>query len=203
MAHVDRADQASALAESVGADIAWDSLLLDYGEVVNGDRAWAMRDPDADWHIVLQDDAVPVDGFLEHAANALAHADGMVSFYLGTGRPQQVAVGIAVAEADRRGAAWLQSTNLFWGVAVAMRTKYVDEFLAWGGPRVTIGTYDKRLSIFAHASYQQVSYTLPCLVDHADGPSLVDHPWGAADMKRRAWRVGTPHRWDTTRVVIQ
>lgn len=202
MAHVDRADAASALAEELGADIAWDSPILGHGETANGDRAWGLYHPEAEWHVVLQDDALPVAHFTTHAEEALERAPyGLVSFYVGSGRPQQVATGIAVRKVTQSGWSWLEGDSLWWGVAVAMPTMMVGEFLEWGAQHPDV-PYDKRLSRFIKYLHLPVRYTWPCLVDHADGATLVKHAWGAAHMPRRAWRVGVPGTWDTPAVSI-
>jgi hypothetical protein len=203
MAHVDRADEASALAESLGGcDIAWDSALLAYGETLNGDRAWALHDPSCAWHVVLQDDALPVDGFLEAVPQALAHAGGtLVSLYVGGGRPYPLQVGAAVANAKRAGRSWLESAQLLWGVAVAMPTPLVPEFQRWGFRQE--GVYDKRLGRFAVTKGMRVRYTTPSLVDHADGPTLITHPWGPPTTPRRARSLGIADTYDTPTVVIK
>src|SRR5690606_41991585 len=60
------------------------------GSNANHDAAWALYDPWAEWHVVVEDDAVLTSGFLQQAAAALAAApgDGAVSFYLGNSRPK-------------------------------------------------------------------------------------------------------------------
>lgn len=199
MAHTKRAAMAMALADTLGdAEIAWDNGEL--GEVRCGDRAWQAHEPSTDWWIVLQDDAQPVDGFLQHAADALACAPehSIVSFYTGKGRPIPLQVGAAVAQAQRRGAAWIAHHSLLWGVGVAMPTRAVPVFLRWGEQQD--GLYDKRLSRFAQTSGATVLYTQPSLVDHADGPSLL-----TADtaVERKAWRIGVAPTYKTGAVAIR
>ncbi len=200
MAHPGRQQQATALADTLAARIAWDTH--DRGEVWCGDEAWLMHDPRTDWWIVLQDDAEPIDGFLTYAKAALHYApSGLVSFYTGTGRPHHLAVGRAVKNAERRGYAWMQHPTLMWGVAVAMPTPMVPVFMRWGhSSRLTF--YDKRLSAFAGAIDKPVRYTNPSLVDHADGPTLLRHPWGEPTMRRKAWTLGAPKTWDTAALEI-
>jgi hypothetical protein len=199
MAHLDRLEQARRLADQLGASLAVDSGGL--GENANGDVAWTLHDEHADWHVVLQDDAQPVDGFAEHAAAALEHAPRTaVSFYVGTGRPRQESVERAVHVADATDVAWLTHPTLLWGVAVAMPTEHVAPFLAWA--RSNRLPYDRRIGAYWQRARIPVRYTWPSLVDHADGPSLLRHPWGPPKAPRRAWRLGTPARWDTEAVMI-
>lgn len=197
MAHTARAQQALHLAAALGARLSIDDGTL--GETVNGDLAWSMHDPYADWHLVLQDDAVPVDGLLEHVAAALEHCPPTaVSLYVGTGRPRQPAVERGIALAEAKGTAWMECATLLWGVAVAMPTAHVAPFLSWA--QANRLPYDRRIGAYWQRARIPVRYTWPSLVDHADGPTLLDHPWGRPTMPRRAWRVGVPSTWDTEAV---
>lgn len=195
MAHPARADQAKALANQVGASIAFD---YGKGQNVTGDFAWrlGLSVRSADWVIVLEDDAVPIPGFRKHAEAALAHIpqDSLISFYTGTGQPRPEKVAKAVAEADAAGNAWLECDALLWGVAVALPAGRVPEMLE------SVVThpdtrYDTRLSNWAYGIGLPIFYTNPSLVDHADGPSLIHRP--GQRPPRRAHRVGTPDSWFT------
>lgn len=191
MAHPAREAEALRLAQQVGAY----AVSLDTageGEVVNGLRAWALAvEADADWTIVLQDDAVPVPGFTDHVATVLAGAPSdCVSFYTGTGRPRQDIVRAAIHHADANSSAWLTHPSLLWGVAVALRTGTARDFLNWEPPRPL--AYDQRISAYCRHARIRVSYTHPSMVDHADGPTLLMHSWGPPKAPRRAWRVGLP-----------
>src|SRR5690606_29262816 len=89
--HRSRRKAAEKLAASVGG-----SLSLDLGETgsnANHDLAWGMFSESADWHVVLEDDAVIPEGFLEAVPRALSQtpSEGAVSFYTGTGRPRPTA----------------------------------------------------------------------------------------------------------------
>jgi hypothetical protein len=199
MAHTSRQAEASELAQRLGARISMDDGSR--GETANGDRAWAAHDPGSDWALTLQDDALPIDGFLGHALAALAHAPPTaVSFYVGTGRPMQPRVARAATKADKSGAAWLSCYQLLWGVAVAMPTHHIDHFLAWAKDRTE--PYDTRVGAYWHEQGVPIRYTWPSLVDHADGPTLLAHPWGPPKAARKAWRLGAADTWDTNVVPI-
>jgi hypothetical protein len=160
-------------------------------ERYNGDAAWRYAAA-GDWTIVLQDDAVPIEGFRKHAAAALENAPRTaVSFYVGTGKPYPQAVQFAVDKAERIGASWLEAEPLLWGVAVAMPTEEVEPFLAWAdGLDIP---YDRRIgAYFRQVKRQPVRYTWPSLVDHADGPSLVH---GRKQVQRVAHEVGVGTDW--------
>src|SRR5690606_672486 len=189
MAHPAREARARALGDLLGCPVVWDRGL---GEDDTAARAWAVAGG-SDWHVVLQDDAVAVEGFAEHAAAMLAEADGsVVSLYVGTGYPQFIQAGVAsaVRRADEVGARWLTAHALFWGVAVAIPTARVGDWLAY---RSEGWPYDRRIGVWARERGLTIKYTWPSLVGHADEPALLDHGDGVERvLPRRAWRVGVP-----------
>jgi hypothetical protein len=197
MAHPRRKHAAKRLAAATGAQIVWDERDDEWH---TGARAIAAYDPTATHHLVLQDDALPIDDFLEHAAAALEHRpDDLVSFYLGTSRPPQwqAAVDDACMRAEDAGAAWITAPALLHGVAIAIPTTAIPQMLAWCQP-LTV-PYDQRIGMYwRRVLEQRVLYTWPSLVDHDDTRSLVQHPDGAPRTAiRRARLLGTPERWDT------
>lgn len=171
----------------------------EHGENPTGDRAWRyLAALETDWSIVLQDDAIVVPEFRKHAAAALSHApQTAVSFYVGTGRPRPLQVEHAIRVADAMGACWLECETLLWGVAVAMPTRLITEFLGWTGTDAdgTDAKYDARIGKFFERQGIPVRYTWPSLVDHADGYSFVQIP-RPVRVTRVAHRVGIAEAWD-------
>jgi len=195
------------LARPLGSAICWDDGS---GERATGAVAWEVASlGDPDWSIVLQDDAVPIPGFLEHAADALEYAEGsLVSFYVGTGRGRPAGVVDAIAGADAYNLAWLGCDALLWGVALALPTKLVPEMLE---ATAQLGLrYDTRIGAWAAKRSIPIRYTWPSLVDHADVPSIAQAgrkanpkiPGSGTPPPRHAHRVGVPASWDTGVVQI-
>lgn len=200
MAHPRRTLAAQRLAAATGAQIVWDEHDDEWH---TGARAIAAYDPAATHHLVLQDDAVPIDGFLDHAAAALEHRpDDLVSFYLGTSRPPQwqAAVDDACMRAEDAGAAWIAARELLHGVAIAIPTAEIPDLLTWCEPFNV--PYDQRIGMYWRRVLERpVLYTWPSLVDHDDTRSLVQHPDGAPRTAiRRARLLGTPGDWHTATV---
>lgn len=189
MAHPARAEQAEKLAADIDATITWDNGS---GEWDCGARAWAsLADSPAPWTCVVQDDALPIDGFrqhLEHVATAMP-ARTACSLYVGTGRPRAAAVTRAVAEADRLNASWLECDGLLWGVAIMLPTEHIPPMLTWAASSSL--PYDQRISHWYRLNNHRVRHCWPSLVDHADGPRLAA-TGGTPTMPRRAHRVGAP-----------
>lgn len=199
MGHPRRQRQAHALAWALGA-----TLCLDEdgdGENATGDLAWETwrnpMAPAAEWHVVVQDDALPVPDIARQAPAALAAAPGpVVSFYLGTNYPPHTVKPCrnAIDRANTTGSAWITAPALFWGVAVAIRTELVADMLR-SVARSKL-PYDQRISHWAGRAGHGIAYTWPSLVDHADGPSLIKRAI-PRQAPRRAYRVGRPPSWET------
>ena len=193
MAHPLRSDTALALGALLACPVVFDDGCL---EITNGNRAWAAYDPDASWHCVIQDDALPIAGFTTQlqAALAIVPQQTCVSLYTGTGRPMPRRIEAAVGKALRAGASWLSSESLHWGVGVAMPTSHIDDFLGWSPDDDP--PYDERIGMFWRELGAPILYAQPSLVDHADGASLVLHRRPPAPVPRRAWTLGPSDAWN-------
>lgn len=201
--HEARIVQATDLARTLGAVVAMDDGSI--GADGNHLRAWEETSTlDAEWSAVLEDDALPVTGFLEQAEAALAVAPApIVSFYLGRGKPAswQRRIGLALDQADQAGVHWITTHRLLHAVTVAMRTELRDDWINWAH---TIDLpIDDRLSEWARTRGHRIAYTLPSLVEHADWPTLIQHrDRKPRTMARIAWRTGTRDSWNPTSVTI-
>ena len=189
--HHSRRESATKLARSLNAALAMDEGGT--GSLRNHDLAWKMAySPDADWIVVLEDDAILLDGFENHVQEALQHVprDGAVSFYTGTGQPFRYPVSAAVKKALRRGASWLRANSLYWGPAVALPVHHVQPMLRF--VKDIDRPYDQRLGLYLLANRYPCFYTMPSLVDHQDGESLIQ----ASDRVRRAHVFKQPSGWN-------
>lgn len=190
VAHSARSGQARNLATRVGAD----AVCLDSGQLGcdgNHDSAHhcLMSLGATTWSVVLEDDAVPVEGFRDQLAAALAAAPSdLVSLYLGRLRPPQFqrSIAAAVSAADQSGADWIVSDRMYHAVGYAVRTPLLESLTNFDAP-VPV---DERITAWAMTSRLDVSYCWPSLVDHADWPSVITrHRDGARRAPGRvAWR---------------
>jgi hypothetical protein len=160
-------------------------------------RGWELADPAADFHLLLQDDALPCADLLAGLSKALEHVppDAVVSAYLGNGGGIGPYWGAIATEANRRRASWVRSGKLNWGVAIILPTRLIPEMIEHAN-RSTGVPDDIRVCGWVGKRHGEVWYTWPSLVDHLDVPSLTKHR--AKD--RRAWRhhLGSALglRWD-------
>lgn len=205
VAHASRAVAAKALARRVAAEfVSFDSngLLGCEGNHANVQRHLLALG--AVWSVVVEDDAVPVDGFRAQLDAALAVVpDGcpVVGLYLGRQRPPQYQddIGNALRAADATGACWVTAPALLHGVGYAIRTDLLP----------VIVDYDSGLPADQHISrcvrrLGRVAYTVPSLLDHADGvPVIVSRPDGASRPPGRvAWRTGVRDAWSSASVAL-
>lgn len=201
VAHTAREQQAVALAKQVNADhIAWDDGAL--GCNANHGHAWhQLATADAEWSVIIEDDALPVADFSSHLEQALAAApSNIVSLYLGTSRPAlwQSRIQAATRRADKANAPWIVGSHLLHAVAVAIRTDLVPTMLEHLDGSLPI---DDAITKWATSADQPVAYTWPSLVDHRDEPSLMPRKRRNTG-PRRAWRHGTPDQWSTRAVQL-
>lgn len=182
MAHPDRADCVEILLTELGQEIPvhWDREGPPSG---NADRvwrqarsAWGMFDESADWHVLMQDDAMPCPDLLNGLAAALDHVDGpaIVSGYLGQGRLVPSRWADLAARADQVGACWIRANILMWGVCIAVPTARIPRMIDWCDRRAAIPD-DMRVSGWARREGLDTWYPWPSLVDHRPVQSLTKH----------------------------
>jgi hypothetical protein len=165
-----------------------------------GRRSMLAFDPGADYHCVVQDDAVLCRDFTTQVRRALetVAGKGPVAFYAGcTTKARSDGMVEAVERARRTRRRWVRAPGPWWGVAVAVRTKAIPAMVRWCDER-TIPNYDLRMAeYFAHRGHL-CWYSVPSLVDHrvgAGNPSLIPGR-GSSRTRTAAWfrRAGV-ERW--------
>lgn len=202
VAHSSRRAEAEKLAVTVKADFAsFDNGTL--GCDGNHDHVQHhLSHLPSTWSVILEDDAQPVPNFRHHIDQALTMSPTpIVSFYLGRQRPPhwQKRIPQALSNAYEDEASWVISTHLLHAVGYAIRTEHLPSLL----DHLSARPVDEHISGWAKRFGHTIAYTVPSLVDHADWPTIVDHP----DMQprtpgRTAWDYGTRDTWNTTTVTL-
>jgi hypothetical protein len=197
MAHPDRHEQVAELLETLDSDdvmVAWDGEGPPSG---NSDRVWRtarrgweMFDESADWHVLLQDDAIVCQDFLAGLSVALEHVpqDAVVSPYLGMGGMTGNKWLVLAAKADNVNASWVRGNKLLWGVCIAVPTRLIPQMIA-DCDRKTGVPDDMRVSGWFERRGADCWYTWPSLVDHRNVPSLTKHR--AKDRRARRHHLGS------------
>jgi hypothetical protein len=138
----------------------------------NCKAAWRFNNPEAEYHIVIQDDAIICDNFLELAERAIITGklkNCVTSLFFGK-RMLLMDVG---KQGLKRG--FVTKNMLHWGLAVCLPVKLIEPMIAFGD-KLNIPQDDARISLFLQSRKIGVYYPLPSLVDHRIGKSLVNDP---------------------------
>lgn len=201
VAHTTRAAQARQLMQYVGAAY----LSMDDGTLgCNGNHIhtwrWMAQHNTQPWSVVLEDDALPCEGFPQQLTAALDTAPtSIVGLYLGTGHPRyaQPRIKQGIDQAAQHNAAWLTYSTVLNAVGLAIKTTHIADMVETVGQ--TKWPIDKAISDWAHTRHIDVAYTHPSLVDHRDqhttvsGRTRISRP-------RTAWTHGAREAWNTQTV---
>lgn len=190
MAHPKRAVYAEQLAHDLGAGIVWDrgKGLWDTAR-----RAWLEQD--GEWHTVIQDDAIPSEGFRENLDRILEHCyPHPVSWYFGTGKPPTSTPTRPLTEkAEQQGCSWIESGGPWWAVAVSVHSSLVEEMVAHCDTS-RLRADDARYT--AHFRKLQISclYSWPSLIDHNHRLPSIAGPGQRGE--RKAYQMGDAGLFD-------
>lgn len=174
MAHPSRTEYISSLREKLGdVQVAYDKGR---GMWKTCKAAWKMYDREADFHVVIQDDAIVCDDFYERAKKILEVDYAAYSFYF-SNSPALV----SMASKGMR-AGYVLRPKLHWGVAVCLRTSLIEEMIEYCD-KLNDWQDDVRIKKFLEMMHLPVYCPLPSLVSHrADSKSLVDNVVGREAM---------------------
>lgn len=201
--HTARSTQANALAKAVQAHL----VSVDDG-TMGCDQNHAtvqthLANVTSTWTVVLEDDAEPVDDFLTQLRNALTMAPTpIVSLYYGKLRPPhwERRKATALMQARAEDAHWIVGSHLLHAVGYAIRTELLPSLLN----HMTTMPVDQHITDWARQHGYLIGYTHPSLVDHADGPTIVDHPDRQPRRPgRKAHSVGGRDIWTTKAVMLR
>lgn len=220
VAHTERVRMARWLSNKVKAKV----LSVDDGTLGPGkNHLWVWKHlgthyADAEWSVVLEDDAIPCEEFDGQLCAALAKAPApVVSLYLGRTRPGYWQPSIARAfgqlspavNDDPPDPCYFTGLPLLHCVGVAIKTSLVPVMVDCVKHRVPSTPIDEAIAGWAGSRHIEVAYTRPSLVNHDDGiPTVI-----AADQRttafyhdddgrreglgyRVAWDFGTRTRWN-------
>lgn len=199
MAHPARKQQAEYLFNQIrrypfyGPQIVYDEI---HEEWHTGKRALETGIDVADWHVVIQDDAVLTPNFYENIENAIKGlpVKTLFSLYTGTSRPLARRVTEAVEKAAD--GEWLESVQLYWGVGIVIPSSQIAPMLEFV-ENIEL-QYDNKIGEFYCQNSMPVYYCIPSLVDHNDnlGTLIAGHGTDLNDEARVAHRVATgPVEW--------
>lgn len=206
MAHPVREQQVVELIDQLGEQVPvqWDLAGPPSSDPeqrwANGRQAWERFNPLADFHMVIQDDALVVPDLVSGLEKALEYVppETLVQPYVGTKKPSLWEVTAATVQAEMNDASWIDMRSLKWGVAIIVPTHAIMDMLTWCNAQTGV-SYDKRIGVyFRDVLKWRVWYPWPSFVDHRD-ESIIGH-----DNGRRARKMfdGSALDFDPTGSVI-
>ncbi len=173
MAHPSRTAMVDELLTGLDQDAAvvWDEKSDRWD---TGRRSLLAYDPEAEYHLVIQDDSIPCADLLTGLNAAVEHVPHHcpLMLYVGNTRPHRGVIGRAVKEADKVGASWLVMAETYWGPGLVIPTHLIDELVEWGDSQRD-ANYDRRIGRWFRNQGIEVWCPWPSLVEHRDSPSLV------------------------------
>ena len=121
--------------------------------------AWLMHDPTADYHVVLQDDALLCDDFMQRATETLEQLEreSAVCFFVGD-------------KAKPYGGRPFYNRKIFNEVAICLPTHDIVPMVNFCDSMKA--TTDRDIERYCKRRRLPVYYPQPSLVDHREGPSL-------------------------------
>lgn len=163
------------------AEVVWDQKR---DRIDTGIRALLAHSPSATHHMVVQDDAVIPHDLASGVSRILQdrsfRKDIPLCLYAGN-------VGIFAGKFERafkvRDYSWMTMKGLNWGVAVVIPALDIEPLVSFMQTRRE-PQYDLRISRYFEQKKTPVWYPVPSLVDHDDGPSLIE----GHGSNRKAWR---------------
>lgn len=138
-----------------------------------GLRSILSYDKSADYHLVVQDDVILSEDFLEGLAKAVLYVpDGHpLGLYHGrTGKQNNFAYNRGIKE----GASWVAASGPVWGPAIVYPTAGIPDLVGYYRSIPHVQNYDRRVARYYGSAGKQCFYPVPSLVEHRteDNPSL-------------------------------
>ena len=153
-------------------------------------QCWESAPADCEYHMVLEDDALPCAGFRSLAAEAIdsiaRHRPEMVNFFCRLW-PRSLK---AIAKAGAPLGPWLRMNCCNNGVAAVMRRDLIPSFLAWCEENVNpaMPSTDQRYSLWLLKTGRTCWLSQPSLVEHRGDASV--YQTEPKPIRRAAWFIG-------------
>jgi len=138
---------------------------------------------DAPYHLVIQDDAIPCPGFVEKVETLCDRLGDRLAMLFYRHKSRKAGWGPVIDEAVK-GRDFVMRGKLL-GPAVIYPTDRLEDCIAACDAMPDRLGSDDRIKEWARTRLDTL-VTIPSLVDHRDGVSLVGHPF-----RRNAWRIAS------------
>lgn len=186
MAHESRAKHFDYLKKHLGdVPFSIDDNKQKLGTWGNCKRAWSLRDKTKDYHLVIQDDAVLCDNFMEKVSEFINKYPNE-SYQLFRGKKRQSwAIGTAKLDVD------VLQGQLLWGVAIMLRQDIIEPAIHWGEQNF-VPSYpdDTRIKKYLDSKGIKTLYPYPSLVDHR---TIQDSLVNNIELRTAEWFIDQKH----------
>lgn len=173
-AHPKRKEWAEDLSRKLNCPIAWDEKRQTWH---TRKKAMLLADPNSEYHLVLQDDGIICEDFIDRAIAFIERIEKefpnqkhAFQFYHG----HRAGVTGGVSERDLlRG--YVRRQHLTWGVAIVIPTEWIPDLIKFAD-KLSVPQDDNRIRRWLSLKKHAVVYPLPCFVDHRrvkENPTLV------------------------------
>lgn len=164
MAHPERQEWAKELSQKLQAPIVYDRISNVWDTCR---RAWLSQvSVGSEFTLVLQDDAIVCDNFIEKAEAILSSQseDFVFSFYAGQ------LLGSRIDQAIKHGQDFVTSGMIYNEIALCMRTEHIESMVAYCDERKAVT--DQEICNWCRVNRKKIYYPIPSLVDHRDSESI-------------------------------
>jgi hypothetical protein len=181
MAHPKRKDFIPYLQEKLGkCPVSFDE---GFGLWENAKHAWKMYDPKADYHLVIQDDAIICDNFMERASETIRQSEALfknrphlINFYYDALLTPSNAKEIIKQK-------YIIRSKICWAVAICVPTSLINEMIAFCDS-LNIPQDDEKITAFMRSKKLKCYFPIPSLIDHRTEENSLIGNIG----QRKAWR---------------
>lgn len=140
----------------------------------NSRNCWSHYSSEATHHLVIQDDALPCNNFIEHVQEILSiNNDNIICFYLGNAWTSKINT---LLKNNRH---WLVRDCGVASVALIIPTKWIPDMLVFGEryfSKSETMNEDNRIACWQYIRKHPTWYPIPELVDHiGNGKSVIGH----------------------------
>lgn len=184
MAHPSRAQYFPYLSEKLDIPVSEFCIDQQNNLLENSKASWRKHDPEADFHVVVQDDSILCDDFREKATQFITDQERR---RIDEGRPAQ---GYNFfLKLDRNGTPLWPKNGAYYdnvtraGIAICLPVSHIKPMLV-EFDRQHSRHDDDRISEYCKRAGVKILFPVPSLVDHRiDGPSLANNPIGLSAWK--------------------
>ena len=170
MTHPSRLAEAAALKEKLHADVGMSVDQEMLGAWPNFRSICLSTSRYATHHLILQDDILPSADLLSTVLRVAYQNRAQIISLFGRRR--------VIERACERGDSWCVMNGLSWGQALCLPRLLIKPFVIWCDQNVRpeYKHDDARLSLYALHHDLDIWYTVPCLVEHLELPSIQGNP---------------------------